>query len=259
MLNVELLSAIVFDAESWDQETGAINPAIVVRGELPSESRPFVVDRIYRGPQGYYDESWAVVDGEGRLVYQHPYGRIHLRGEMFEDRFRDTVKAPITVETAEEHQLVFVVSRTEIGRIPCFIDAPESATAAGVLGDALEATLKKSAIVWLTIPQPRGDDVTKPAWFVFQGGKVFVLTGPDEQELTNLPNADQVTLTARSKEDRSRIASVPASVRVVDPESDEWDRIAQLGLGTRLNLPDGEDAYDRWRSTCTMVELSPSV
>lgn len=259
MLYVELLSAIVFDAESWDQETGSIDPAVVVRGELPSESRPFVVDRIYQGPQGYYDESWAIVDPDGQLVYQHPYGRIHLRGEMFEDRFRDTVKAPIPFDSAEEHQLVFVVSHTVIGRIPCFVDAPESATAAGVLGDALEATLKKSAIVWLTIPQDRGPEVTKPAWFVLQDGKVFVLTGPDEQQLTNLTNVEQVTLTARSKEDRSRIATVPASVRVVESGSDEWDRIAQLGLGTRLNLPDGEGAYDRWRSTCTMVELTPSV
>lgn len=257
VLNVELLSAIVFDHDSWDRETGSIDPAIVVRGELPATARPFAVDRIYRGPQGHYDESWAILDPDGQLVYQHDYGRIQLRGEMFEDRFRDVVREPIVFDRADEHTVVFVVSHAEIGRVPCFIDAPESATAAGVIGDALDATLKKSAIVWLTIPQQRGEDVTRPAWFVYQGGKVFVLTGPGEQDLTDLTAAEEIRLTARSKEDRSRIATVPASVRVVPNDSDEFERIAQLGLGTRLNLPDGDAAFDRWRSTCTLVELTP--
>ncbi|MDQ3932112.1 MAG: hypothetical protein M3252_04640, partial [Actinomycetota bacterium] len=147
----------------------------------------------------------------------------------------------------------------EVGRVPVFIEAPESAIAAGVLTDALDATLKKSAIIWLTIPQPQGEAITKPAWFVYQGGKVFVLTGPGEQDLTNIDLVDEVTLTARSKEVRSRICSVPAGVRIVRNDSDEFDRVAQVGLGTRLNLPDGDAARERWKQTCTLVELSPQA
>ncbi|MDP8928948.1 MAG: hypothetical protein M3O70_10335 [Actinomycetota bacterium] len=254
---VELLSAVVFDHGSWDEAAGTVDPAIVLRGELPAPPEPFVVDRVYQGPQGRYDESFVIVGPEGDVVHQHPWGRVTLRGEMFEDRFRDVVRADITFSSAEEHTLVLLCNDYEVGRVPVFIEAPESAIAAGALTDALDATLKKSAIIWLTIPQPRGQPITKPAWFVYQGGKVYVLTGPAEQDLTNIALADEVTLTARSKEVRSRIGSVPATVRIVRNDSDEFDRVIQVGLGTRLNLPDGDAARDRWKQTCTLVELSP--
>jgi pyridoxamine 5'-phosphate oxidase-like protein len=256
---VELLSALVFDLASWDRATGSIDPALHVRGELPAEPQPFVVERLYRGPQGRYDESFALLDSSGALVYQHPYARIHLRGEMFEDRFRDTVREGVTVASADEHTLVFLIREAEIGRIPVFIEAPESALANGVVGEALANTLKKSTIVWLTIPQPQGEPVTRPAWFVYDDGKVFVLTGPKEQQLTNIAQAAEVTLIARSKEVRSRIATVGATVRLVANDSDEFARVAQMGLGTRLNLSDGEHAFVRWRDTCTLVELTPQT
>ncbi|MDP9023670.1 MAG: hypothetical protein M3N57_13435 [Actinomycetota bacterium] len=259
MVRVAVLSALVYDLGSYDPATGVIDPVIVVRGELPARAQPFGVDRLYRGPQGVYDESWAILDPAGALVYQHPYGRITLRGQMYEDRFRDEIRRGVTLHSAEDHTLVLLLNDQEVGRVPAFIEAPESATAAGVVGDALEATLKKSAIIWVTIPQPDGGAVTKPAWFVYQGGKVFVLTGPDEQDLTNIQGADEVTLTARSKDVRARIGAVPASVRIIDNDSDEFDRIATLGVGTRLNLPDGEAALERWKDTCTLVELTPQA
>lgn len=256
---VELLSAIVFDHASRDEAEGTVDPAIVVPGELPASAEPFVVDRVYQGPQGRYDESFVVVGPGGEVAYQHPWGRVTLRGEMFEDRFRDVVRADVTIASADEHALVLLVNDYEVGRVPVFIEAPESVIAAGVLADALDAALKKSAIIWLTIPQPRGQPIAKPAWFVYQGGKVYVLTGPAEQDLTNIALADEVTLTVRSKEVRSRVASVPAKVRVVRNDSDEFDRLIQIGLGTRLNLPDGDAALDRWKQTCTLVELSPQA
>ncbi|MFN2557003.1 MAG: hypothetical protein ABR592_09045 [Nitriliruptorales bacterium] len=257
MANVELLSAIVFDRGSWDEAAGTINPAVVVHGELPAEAEPFVVDRVYQGPQGAYDESFVLLDAQGGVVYQHPWGRVTMRGEMFEDRFRDVVHAHVAISSAEEHSLVLLINDFEVGRIPVFIEAPDSAVAAGVLGDVLDATLKKSAVIWLTIPQPQGEPMTKPAWFVYQDDKVYVLTGPAEQDLTAIARAGEVTLTARSKEVRSRIASVPAKVRVVANDSDEFDRVTQIALTTRLNLPDGDAALERWKQTCTLVELSP--
>ena len=255
----DLLSAMVYDHSSWDQQTGTVNPALVVRGELPGSPQPFGVDRIYRGPSGIYDESFALLDPDGELVYQHPYARIPLRGEMFEDHFRDEVRESITIASAGEHTMVFVIGAAEVGRIPVFVDAPDSAVEAGALGDALAESLKKTSIIWLTIPQNDGAPIIKPAWFVYDGGKVFVLTGPGEQDLTGIAEADTVTLTARSKEERSEIASVPAIVNVVPNTSDLFGRVAQMGLGTRLNLPDGEAAFDRWRQTCTLVELSPQA
>ncbi|MGH3443162.1 MAG: hypothetical protein ACRDUY_14200 [Nitriliruptorales bacterium] len=260
MPQVELLSALVFDHETWDEAAGAIDPAIRVRGDLPGYPRAFVVDRVYRAAQGWYDESFALLDPDGEVVHQQDYARISLRGQMFEDRFRDVVRPEAQISGAGDHTMVFLIADRAVGRIPDFIVAPDSTEAAGVLGDALEATLKKSAIVWLQIPQPRGGSVVRPAWFVYRDGRVFVLTGPDEQDLTNIDQAEEVTLIARSKEIRSRIGSVPAAVRIVDRESDEFDEIAQLGLMTRLNLPDGmEAALARWKDSATLVELTPQT
>jgi hypothetical protein len=257
VLRVQVLSAVVFDHETWDQETGTIDPAIVVRGELPGNTRPFVVDRVYRGPQGSYDESFAIVAPDGAVVHEHDYGRVTLRGEMFEDRFRDVVGEPALITTAEEHSLVLIMNGREVGRVPAFVDAPESVSAAGAIDDVLAGTLKKSAILWVRIPQPDGGEVTRPAWFVYEGGKVYLLTGPEEQDLTNIALADEVELIVRSKEIRSQIGDVPAEVRRVDNGSEEFERIAQAGVGTRLNLDDLEDAFERWKATCTMVELTP--
>ncbi len=44
---------------------------------------------------------------------------------------------------------------------------------------------------------------------------------------------------------------------VVPNDSEQFDKIAELGMGNRLNLPDGEGAADRWRRTCVLVELAP--
>ncbi|HEX2027994.1 MAG TPA: hypothetical protein VHF25_08355 [Nitriliruptorales bacterium] len=256
---VEVLSAIVYDHTTADERTGRVDPAVYLRGELPATARPFGVERMYRGPQGHYDESFAIVAPDGEVVYQHPYARITLRGEMFEDRYRDVVDEPVTFRSADEHTLVILLGEVPVARVPVFVEAPESAQAAGVVGDALAATLKKSAIIWLTIPQPGGGSVTKPAWFVYQDGKVFVLTGPGEQDLTNIAQAEEVLVTTRSAEVRAQVGRIPATVRVVDPDDETFTRIARLGIGTRLNMRDGEAAMDRWRTTCTMVELTPQV
>jgi hypothetical protein len=45
---------------------------------------------------------------------------------------------------------------------------------------------------------------------------------------------------------------------VVDPKDPLFGRVAPVLLPRRLNLRDGEQAVDRWRNECTLVELTPS-
>ena len=52
------------------------------------------------------------------------------------------------------------------------------------------------------------------------------------------------------------IAVLKADVRQVPNDSDEFEKIATQGMGTRLNLKDGDGALQRWKDTCTMVELT---
>ena len=255
MPRVKLLSALAYDLASHEA-SGVVDPVIRVNGELPALSLPFGINRVYRGAQGRYEEAMAIADPEGVVIWESQPRIIELRGQMFEDLFRLRVNDRIEVASVLEHALVLYLDGQLTGRVPVFVDAPQSARAAGVVLDASETALKKGSVCWLTIPQADGSTVSRPAWYVQQGQKLFVLKGETEQELPGLEDAGTVTLTVKSKDVRATIGEMPADVRVVT-DTEEFDRIAALGLGNRLNLPDGDRALDRWRTHCTLVELTP--
>lgn len=254
-MTIELLSAMAFDAQTFDTD-GLPDPILKVVGELPGSTRPFHVNRVYQAAQGVYEESILLLDADDVVVWQRPWKFIELRGEMFEDLFRDTVRTPIQVSSADEHQLVFLLDGSEAGRVPVYIDAEQSATALGVVGDAAEVALKKGSIAWVTIPQPGGGTATRPMWYVQQGRRLFVIKGGEEQELPNLEAVDRVDVVVKSKDVKASLGTMPADVRVVEPESEEFDTIAAMGIANRLNARDGVRAADRWKTDCTMVELT---
>lgn len=251
---VELLSAMAYDAATFDDQ-GYPDPVLKVEGELPGMSLPFHINRVYKGAQGRYEESVLILDGDDVVVWQRPWRLVSLRGEMFEDLFRDTITSRIEIANPDEHQLVFLLDGGEVGRVPLFIDAQDSAKALGVEVDAAEASLKKGSVAWVTIPQPDGGEATRPIWYVQKGRELFLIKGGGEMELPNIEHATRVDVTVRSKDDRSAIAVLPAAVRVVANDSDEFEAIATLGMGTRLNLQDGQDALQRWTDNATMVAL----
>lgn len=255
MARVKLMSAMAYDVETYET-TGAADPVLVVRGELPASTRPFNIHRVYKGAQGVYEEALVLADPDGIVLWESRPRNIELRGEMFEDLFRRGVNEPIELTSTREHSLGFYLDGALVGRVPVFIEAPDSARHAGVLLEASEAALKKGSIMWVTIPQQEGGTVSRPAWYVQQGTKLFVLTGEREQHLPNIEHCDVVRLTVKSKEINAAIGEMDADVRVVD-DDEEFQRIAGLGLGERLNLQDGPDALARWTETCKLVELTP--
>ena len=252
---VELLSAMAYDLETFEEQ-GYPDPQLKVSGELPARARPFGINRVYQAAQGRYEESILILDEDDVVVWQRPWRYVEMRGEMYEDLFRSQIGPEVVIHSSGEHQMVFLVDGDEVGRIPLFVDAGQSASAMGVAGEAAEAALKKGSIIWLSIPQPDGSVATRPAWYVQQGRRLFFIKGGIEQQLPNLEGNDQVEVTVRSKDVRSAIAVLKADVRVVPNDSDEFEKIATQGMGTRLNLKDGEDALQRWKDTCTMVELT---
>jgi hypothetical protein len=255
MPRVKLMSAIAYDLSSYES-TGVADPVIQVLGELPGGSQPFGLSRVYKGSQGMYEEVVALADPDQTVIWESHPRVVNLRGEMFEDLLRTTVRDRIDITSGDEHTLVFYLDGQIAGRIPVFIDAPESLQSAGVFLDAAEVALKKGAICWLTIPQRSGPALSRPAWYVQQGNRLFVLKGEQEQQLPGLEDARSVTITVKSKDVKAALGSVDADVRVVT-DSDEFEKIASMGLGTRLNLTDGEAALQRWKDTCTLVELTP--
>jgi len=255
MSRVTVMSAIAYDLATYE-ETGVPDPQIKVLGELPGTSQPFGISRVYKGSQGMYEEVLVLADPDGVVIWESEPRVVHLRGEMYEDLFRRVVDDRLEVASAGEHTLAMYLNGQVAGRIPVFIDAPDSVQGAGVFLDAAEVALKKGSICWLTIPQKGGAPLTRPAWYVQQGTSLFVLKGEAEQELPGLESARVVTLTVKSKEVKAALGSVEADVRVVTDE-EEFERIAGMGLGTRLNLTDGDAALQRWKDTCTLVELTP--
>lgn len=267
MARADLHDALVLDTEIYEAsriDPTLLDPVVRVEGGLPDVARPMTILRRYQGPQGLSIEHFTIENYQGRQIYRSPARRISLSGEMFEDEFVDTV-ARVRIEDAEEHRVTFFVNDEEVGSIPMFIDA-------GLGGDpyvAVEQTftkaLQKGSILWLTVPQPpaRGRRAREekphqqPVWFVLDSGKVYVISGRGEQNVPNLPNVPEVELTVRSKDHRSRIVQVPASVRAIPPDDRLFDKIGRSGLGKRLNLRDGDEALERWRTTCTLVELTP--
>ncbi|HEX9888807.1 MAG TPA: hypothetical protein VGA69_04975 [Nitriliruptorales bacterium] len=260
MARVTLLSAMAFDQATYDETRGA-DPVMRVYGELPASAQPFGVHRVYKGPQGTYEEAFLLVDPDGLVIWERPYSLIELRGEMFEDRFLNFfTQADIKLTSADEHQLVFLIDGGEAARIPVFIDAPESMRSTGVIDEAMKKAFQKGALLWLSIPQKDGTTVHRGTWYVFDAGRIYVIFGgPGEQELPNLADCDQVEVHIKAKDVMATIATVTAGVEVVLNDSDEFARIATAALGERLNSLDGRGAVDRWRETCKMVKLSPDV
>lgn len=256
MPTVKLLYAMAFHDATW-KETGVADPVIRVRGEFPATAEPLLVHRIYQGPQGDYEESFLLLDPDDVVIYERPYHLIELRGEMYEDRFQSRVTESLRIDSPDDHHVVFLIDGAEVGRIPVFVDAPDSAQALGVVDEALRTALKKSDIVWLSIPQPDGTEISRPAWFVLNGERVYVLTGPGEQQLTNIEQCEQVRMTVKSKDVHAAIATVDATVETVAVDSDDWEEVTQAALGSRLNLVDREKALDRWREACRLIALTP--
>lgn len=252
---VKVLSAVAFDATHFEQ-TGTSDPAVRVLAELPALTEPFHVNRVYKGAQGRYEEVLAIADPAGAVIWEAPSRLVKLRGEMYEDLFRSTVTDRISITNAGEHTLALYLDGQLVARVPLFIDAPRSLVAAGATMDAVETALKKGSIVWLDIPQPKGGIEQRPAWFVQEGRTLYVIKGGSEQELPGLEQASRVDVTFKSKDVNATIAKLPADVRVVSDDA-EFERVATIGMGTRLNLTGGQDALERWRRECVLVHLTP--
>ncbi|MDX1660127.1 MAG: hypothetical protein R3343_15015, partial [Nitriliruptorales bacterium] len=108
MPSVKLLSAMAYHLETYEEQ-GIADPVIQVLGELPAGAQPFGVNRVYKGAQGVYEEVILLLDPEGLVIWERPSRFVQLRGEMFEDLFRDQVRADIRIESADEHTLVFLL------------------------------------------------------------------------------------------------------------------------------------------------------
>ena len=271
MARADLHYALVLDREIYEAsavDATLLDPVVRVEGGVPGYARPVVVLRDYQGPQGAYTEHCTITDPSGVEVARTSSRRIDLRGEMFEDRIV-TVLSDLRVESGGEHTLHCFVNDVEVGSIPVFLEIGLGGEVRVALEETFKKALSKGSVAWLSVPRAskttgRGrlrrtsaPEHTQAVWFVLEGTTVYVLHGPTEQQVPGLSDADQVFITARSKDLRSKVSRVPASVRVLPKDDPRWNKVAAAGLGKRLNLPDGDGALERWRTRCELFELTP--
>ncbi|HVD13019.1 MAG TPA: hypothetical protein VNK73_01055 [Actinomycetota bacterium] len=264
-MDVRLTNVYVADAKLVAEGVAQPEDAMAVFVGRAGRGRvaPFTVQRSYTGAGGWYTEYLALLAPNGDVAWRSPAKALTLRGSSKVDTFTEDVHG-VDVDSDEDHELVFLMSdgrgaADEIGRVPLAVldedppGGPASETA------VLDEALKKSTIVWIDVPGPGGTNGRPvPAWYGTLDGRVYVLTGGSEQRIPGLAEADRVELVARSKELQSLVARVTADARVV-PESDPlFARVTPVLLPRRLNLRDGEQAAERWRQECTLVELTPT-
>lgn len=154
------------------------------------------------------------------------------------------------------------VSPGRIGELPLTRGLAEALTAWGVLHPQPPAALiaegtRRAGLVWLSTP---GQDRPRPAWHVWAAGAAYLVTGPGEQPLPGLANADRVGVTVPSKASGGTLTTWTATVHPVDPGSAEWDAVVGPLASARLNaaLAPGEGSpAERWARSGMVLRLRP--
>jgi hypothetical protein len=125
----------------------------------------------------------------------------------------------------------------------------------------VEEAARRSGLIWVR-RVGRGPDTgepPRPVWHLWQDGSAYVLTGGIEQPMPEgLDTAGaQAEVIARSKDKGSELVAWRATVRRVEPDSDEWRAVVPALASRRLNSRDGEQAPQRWARECQLFRLTP--
>lgn len=240
-----------------------LDPVVRTDGAVPGTARPFLVVREYQGPHGDYVERFILRNARGDVLVRSSPARITLSGEAFEDRFLTELR-DVVIADLGEHELTFFIGEDEVGTVPVFIEPFGGGSARTAAEATFAAALKKSTIIWVTVPEHRNGrrtvipEHTQAVWFVAEGDKIYLLHGPGEQQVPGLGKTGTVQLNARGKETRSLVANVTCKVDEIPTDDDRWDQITQKALLRRLNLSDfGDETITRWRKHCQLLELTP--
>jgi hypothetical protein len=121
----------------------------------------------------------------------------------------------------------------------------------------IAAVMKKAGLVWLSWNGGR----PAPAWFATVDGQYVVLADAAdsaEQPLPGLATAGRAQVVVPAKPATNRLASWTATVRRLEPETDEWTAAAQVLRTERLNAAGLDTQLDRWQTEADILVLEPT-
>lgn len=121
----------------------------------------------------------------------------------------------------------------------------------------IAAVMKKAGLVWLSWDGGR----PTPAWFATVDGQYVVLADAAdsaEQPLPGLATAGSAEVVVPAKPATNRLASWQATVRRLDPGSEEWTAAAQVLRTERLNAAGLDTQLERWKTEADLLVLEPT-
>jgi hypothetical protein len=121
----------------------------------------------------------------------------------------------------------------------------------------IAGVMKKAGLVWLSWDGRR----PAPAWFAAVDGSYVVLAdraGSAEQPLPGLVDAAAVEVVVPAKPATNRLASWTATVRRLEPASEEWTTAAHVLRTERLNADGLDTQLDRWETEADLLVLEPT-
>lgn len=121
----------------------------------------------------------------------------------------------------------------------------------------IAGVMKKAGLLWLAWDGGR----PAPAWFATVDGQYVVLADSGdgaEQPLPGLATARSAEVVVPTKPAMHRLASWTATVRRLEPGSDEWTAAAQVLRTERLNAADLDTQLERWRTEADVLVLDPT-
>lgn len=121
----------------------------------------------------------------------------------------------------------------------------------------ISGVMKKAGLLWLSWDGGR----PAPAWFATVDGKYVVLADAAdsaEQPLPGLAAAGAAEVVVPAKPATNRLASWKATVRRLEPGSEEWTEAAQVLRTERLNADGLDTQLERWKSEADILVLEPT-
>jgi hypothetical protein len=250
----ELIFANVLDVRQQAVDGERADGLIYLLG-VPARALPFAILRDWKAPTGYLPEEVQLIAPSGAVAYRVGPTPRWMLGSMDLTRIETVVEDAILSELGA-YIASFLLDGEVLGQTEVQVvlqTAPER------FGPEIEDGLKKSDVAWIGV-EYQGKDVTVPAWFVYRGGKIYVLSSLqpslEEQTIPGLPDAHDLIVITRRKARETSLERFHAGVRLL--EGPEWDQAAASLADRRRDRhgPPG-DAIKRWKGTCAIAELTP--
>jgi len=250
----ELIFANVLDDRQRAGE-GDLADGLIYLLATPARALPFTIVRDWKAPTGYVIEEVQLIAPSGEVAYRVGPQPRWMLGSMDLTRIETAVKDALLGELGL-YVASFILNDEVLGQTEVNVvlqDAPER------YSQEIEDGLKKSDVIWVGV-EYKGKDVMVPAWFVYRGGKIYVLSSKEpslaEQSVPGLADSSDLVVLTRRKYRDTALERFHAGARIL--EGPEWERAAAL-LADRRRDRHGppQDAIKRWRSTCDIAELTP--